>query len=210
MKRIVVAEDDRSIREMIAEWLIEEGYEVSQAYDGQQALDCILGGDAFDLLMTDVNMPEKTGLELINELGEKEYVIPVLVHSTFCSLENVTYVGRIDFLSKPSTYSDFFSAVERMIGKPDGLRRIIDTSAIDLCDPMIKFELDQDLKRMDHLRYLPDGVDAYSAKVNPSTQTYSEMLHRFLFEVQYGNIVGKDFVAEGEPVMYQSEGLPMI
>jgi CheY-like chemotaxis protein len=205
MKRIVVAEDTEPTRKGITRMLIQARYEVSPTCNGQEALDCILNGGLFDLLMTDVNMPEKTGFELVNELGERGYTLPVLVSSTFVDISSLVYGGRIDLLSKPYDTRDLVPAVERIIGTSDGLRRIIDTSDIDLDAPLTKCYLDRDLKKMDHLRDLPEGVDAYSVKVMPSDEE-----HKFVFEVQYGNIVGKEFVPEGEPVMYQSEGLPII
>jgi len=65
---------------------------------------------------------------------------------------------------------------------------------------------------MDHLEHvdMPDGCDVYRVKVLPSTQTYRLGLHRFRFEIQYGNLIGDEFEQKGETSFYQTETLPMI
>jgi hypothetical protein len=92
------------------------------------------------------------------------------------------------------------------------LTRMLDTSGIDMNDPLIKSELEIDLRRMDRLKHeeMPDGVNAYNVIITPSTRTYSPLLHRFLFEIQYGCIIGNNFEPKGKPLRYQSETLPMI
>ncbi len=57
---------------------------------------------------------------------------------------------------------------------------------------------------------MPNDSDAYRVVVTPSTRTYYPGLHRFIFTVQYGNLVNGEFQPNGKPVMYQSETLPMI
>jgi len=96
------------------------------------------------------------------------------------------------------------------------LTRILDTTDIDVTDPeiqaYIQAELNTDLRRMDHLKHekKPEGSDAYRVKVMPSTQTYTPLFHRFRFEIQYGKLVNGELEPKGEPVLYQTETLPMI
>ena len=92
------------------------------------------------------------------------------------------------------------------------LTRILDTIEIDMNDPEIQSELRTDLRRMDRLKHeeMPEGSDAYRVKVMPSTRTYMSGLHRFRFEIQYGSLVNGEFEPKGEPVLYQTESLPMI
>ena len=92
------------------------------------------------------------------------------------------------------------------------LKRILDTSGIDMNDPEIKWELETDLRRMNRLPHknMPKNVDTYKVKVTPSTQTYMQGLHRFIFEIRYGMIKKGKFQPKGKHVLYQSETLPMI
>ena len=67
MARILAVDDSNSIRQMVSFCLQSAGHDVTQAEDGQAALD-IAKGDTFDLVLTDINMPRMDGLQLIREL----------------------------------------------------------------------------------------------------------------------------------------------
>ena len=91
------------------------------------------------------------------------------------------------------------------------LERILDTNAIDMEDSHIVYELNIDLKRMDKLEHynLSKSVTAYKVIVTPSTMTYGEGLHRFLFEIQYGyKKKNGEFKQIGKSLRTQSEALP--
>jgi len=92
------------------------------------------------------------------------------------------------------------------------LTRIIETAEIDMADPEIQAELETDLRRMDKLKHeeMPEFCDSFRVRVMPSLRTYRPGLHRFRFEIQYGNIVNGEFKPKGDLVEYQTETLPMI
>ena len=92
------------------------------------------------------------------------------------------------------------------------MKRIVDTSQIDTDNPLIRNELDIDLRRMNRLDHseAPDGADAYRVVVKPSSATYSEFLHRFIFEIQYGKFDGGEFIPLGEVLKKQTETLPFL
>jgi len=92
------------------------------------------------------------------------------------------------------------------------LKRIIDVSDIDITDLKIKGELETDFKRMEslNLENAPNNAEAYKVKVSPSIRTYMPGLHRFRFEIQYGNFINGEFKPVGEILFYQTETLPMI
>ena len=92
------------------------------------------------------------------------------------------------------------------------LTRIIDTSNVDMKDPLIQRELETDLRRMDRLRHdgAPENSNAYRVTVTPSVKTYYPGLHRFRFFIQYGELHGEQFKPIGDTVRYQSETLPML
>jgi len=93
------------------------------------------------------------------------------------------------------------------------LERIIDTSAIDITNSQIKYELEIDLERMNKLEHneAPKKANAYKVKVEPSQVTYSEMLYRFRFELQYGYLKkNKEFRPIGKSIKTQSEALPFL
>jgi DNA-binding response OmpR family regulator len=82
MKRILVVDDEESIRELYRAELAEEGYEVELAGDGLQALRRL---DAFrpDLVTLDVKMPGIDGIETLRRIREKHPTVPVILVTAF-------------------------------------------------------------------------------------------------------------------------------
>lgn len=74
--RILIAEDEKNIREGLAEFLTDCGYQIYQAEDGQQGLE-IFRNEKIDLALLDIKMPHMTGIELLKEI-RKTSDIPVL------------------------------------------------------------------------------------------------------------------------------------
>lgn len=82
MKKILVVDDEESIRELYRAELAEEGYEVDLAADGREALRRL---DAFrpDLVTLDIKMPSIDGIEILRRIREKNATIPVILVSAF-------------------------------------------------------------------------------------------------------------------------------
>jgi DNA-binding response OmpR family regulator len=76
--RILVVDDDRDIRQLSAEVLIHSGYEVDTAEDGKAGWEA-LQIKAFNLLITDNNMPKLTGVELVRRLRSARMALPVVM-----------------------------------------------------------------------------------------------------------------------------------
>ena len=70
MAKILVADDQESMRFIISSLLQEKGHAVTTAEDGQQAFD-LLQKENFDLVVADVNMPQLNGLEFLKQVREK-------------------------------------------------------------------------------------------------------------------------------------------
>ncbi|MDE6625337.1 MAG: response regulator transcription factor [Lachnospiraceae bacterium] len=67
MYQILVVEDDRNTHQVICEFLKEEGYTVTDAYDGEEAITYFYEG-RFDLVILDIMMPKKNGMEVLQEI----------------------------------------------------------------------------------------------------------------------------------------------
>jgi len=71
-RTIMTVDDSSSVRQMVKFTLQNEGYNVHEAVDGKDALEKITGLDKLDLLVTDLNMPNMDGIELIREVRKLE------------------------------------------------------------------------------------------------------------------------------------------
>ena len=78
MARILVAEDDRAVQSFVARALIHKGHKVTTADDGVQALEQ-LGADSFDLLITDIVMPQLDGIALALKVTKDYPDLPILL-----------------------------------------------------------------------------------------------------------------------------------
>ena len=102
-KRVLIVDDNKSIRTMVADYLVARGYEVVQASDGIKGLDCGLSSGA-DLIILDVVMPGIDGVRLCKLLREKGVTTPIIMlteKATIRDKEAGYGVGVDDYLAKP-------------------------------------------------------------------------------------------------------------
>ncbi|KGE70652.1 sigma-54-dependent transcriptional regulator [Spirochaeta lutea] len=100
---ILLAEDEKNIREGLAKNLELDGYQVYQAVDGQQALE-IMRQEEIDLVVTDLRMPRLSGEQLLNEVVQHWPSVAVIVltgHGTIETAVQAMRDGAFDFLTKP-------------------------------------------------------------------------------------------------------------
>ena len=117
MDKILCVEDERFLREDIAEELEDAGYEVLQAGDGGEALDMIIK-ERPDLVLSDITMPNVTGTELIVQL-RNDYPqfaeMPVIFLSALADRDDVldgVKLGADDYLTKPIDYELLTTKIE--------------------------------------------------------------------------------------------------
>lgn len=103
MKRILIIDDERSIRRALGEILAFEGYEVLEAEDGQIGL-AIIEQKSIDLIFCDIKMPGMDGLEVLELHHKKHPEIPVVMisgHGTIETAVEAIKKGAFDFIEKP-------------------------------------------------------------------------------------------------------------
>ncbi len=89
--RILVADDDRDFADSIAEILQMRGMKVEIVLDGQQAVDRVMSNDV-DVLIMDLCMPKKDGMDVIRELRSKGQEIPTIILTARADRDNVMSV----------------------------------------------------------------------------------------------------------------------
>jgi two-component system response regulator FlrC len=124
MARILVVDDEEGIRTFLAEALELDGHAVTQARDGRDALR-ILAREGFDLLLTDLNMPQVDGLELVRRVRADSpdmEVIVVTAHGTVASAVEAMRLGAFDYLQKPL---DSLEQISLLVGRALERRRLL-------------------------------------------------------------------------------------
>ena len=94
MKRILVVDDDSELRQVLAQTLVQAGYEVATAANGRQA-SALYRSQTPDIVITDMYIPDKDGLEALMELRGDFPEIKVIAISGAVSKDNVLQVASI-------------------------------------------------------------------------------------------------------------------
>jgi putative PEP-CTERM system response regulator len=103
MPNILVVDDKDSMRNMLSESLAEEGYQVDSAPDGRRALE-LVRKKSYDLVLTDLKMPDIDGLEVLSGVKEIDNDTSVIVMTAYGTIEDAVAamkMGAYDFITKP-------------------------------------------------------------------------------------------------------------
>ena len=101
--RILIVEDERALCDTLAKSLKQKGYEVDACYDGDSALDWLLA-EKYDLILLDLNLPGRDGMELLKALRERDRETRVLILSARSRISDKVEgldCGANDYLVKP-------------------------------------------------------------------------------------------------------------
>ena len=124
MPRVLVVDDNPHIRSMFRNCLERAGYEVDEAIDGDTALECYRTQPA-DLVMTDIAMPNKDGIEMIMDLWRDYPDVKIIAVSGSpratdprAHLEFAAIFGAMRTFRKPVDLNELLDAVRELIGAP--------------------------------------------------------------------------------------------
>ena len=101
--RILVVDDELSVRDSLKEWLEEEGFSVAMAGSGMEALE-MLAAEPFQLMLTDIKMPEMDGVELLKRARDMAPELCILMMTAYATVETAVEamkIGALDYLIKP-------------------------------------------------------------------------------------------------------------
>lgn len=121
MKRILIIDDDEMIRELLRQILEKEGYEIIEASDGSKA-SLILSEKPTDLVITDIIMPDKEGIETIRELKKDYPNVKIIAMSGGGRIGPIPYLkiaksmGACKTFTKPIHRLELIAAVKELIG----------------------------------------------------------------------------------------------
>ena len=115
--RILIVEDDREMRQLLADLLGEEGYDVVVSPDGPSALER-LHKESFDLTITDLMMPKMRGTDLVIKIKEIDPDAPVLLITAFGTIESAVEAmraGAFHYVTKPFRAEEILLHVSRAL-----------------------------------------------------------------------------------------------
>jgi DNA-binding response OmpR family regulator len=117
MSRILIAEDEPRIVRFLAKGLQAEGHTTASAADGDEALHLALTGE-FDLMLLDLGLPGRDGLDVLAEVRRCSLRLPVIVLTARSSTDDVVTgldTGASDYVSKPFRLAELLARVRRQL-----------------------------------------------------------------------------------------------
>ncbi len=216
-ERILVIEDEVSIREEIVDWLIFEGYDVFQARNGREGL-AVAKQERPDLILCDVVMPEMDGHEVLLEVRSTPELVDTLFIFVTAMVEKTNVrqgmnLGADDYIMKPFTAKDVLDAVRSRLAHKatrqqelqiqigsmeDALQderrqamlrsQLVGMFSHDFRTPLAVITMSASLLRNYEDRLTPDRKKEKFDQMISSTKQLTQMLDDVLFVVEMGNI----------------------
>ncbi|OGL44524.1 MAG: hypothetical protein A2161_13560 [Candidatus Schekmanbacteria bacterium RBG_13_48_7] len=116
---ILIVDDDRQLRIALEKVLIKSGYAISTAPNGIEAWEMVAEKD-FDLVISDIRMPEKGGIELLSNIKKYKPNIPVIVMTAFgepLSYHQAIENGAREYIHKPIKKDDMLKIVHHILNE---------------------------------------------------------------------------------------------
>jgi two-component system, NtrC family, response regulator AtoC len=140
MPNVMIVDDDAAIRGVLRDLLDDEGFEVTEAETGSSVTDALASDSAPDLIMMDVRMPDKSGIDVLKELNQPEDgPLPIIMMTAFGTSSiaiEAMQSGAYDYLTKPFDLDDVMLTVRRFFDRKKLSDQIEELSSrLDKPDP---------------------------------------------------------------------------
>ena len=115
MPRLLIVEDEDSHRELYAEELEEEGYEIIRAENGSVAVE-LAKKNSFDLIIMDIRMPEMDGIEALGKVISMNKKIPVIIYTAYSNYKSNFMTWTADaYLTKSSNLDELKDKIKELL-----------------------------------------------------------------------------------------------
>ena len=117
--RILFAEDDDSIRPVVVRLLQEEGFDIEAVDDGTGAIEA-LGKKKFDLILLDIRMPIKTGMDVLEFMRENDIRTRIIMATALNDMQTAVQtlkLGANDFITKPYSIETLVNCIHKVLDK---------------------------------------------------------------------------------------------
>src|SRR5580692_5220116 len=115
--RLLIAEDERRVRSVLCRGLSEEGFEVSESFDGNSALSLALRGGV-DLLLLDWMLPGLSGLDVLKALRRAQNIVPVVMLTARDEIRDRSLAlneGADDYVLKPFAFEELLARIRAVL-----------------------------------------------------------------------------------------------
>ncbi len=119
MKKILIIDDDKSIRKALREILIEEGYKVEEATDGHEGYH-LIKSNKYDCVLSDIKMTKMDGITMLDKINKDNILVPIIMISGHGSTETAVEAvrkGAFDYISKPPDLNRLLITIRNAIDK---------------------------------------------------------------------------------------------
>ncbi len=162
MARILVCDDDKEIVEAIDIYLTQEGYEVSKAYDGMEALN-VMNSEKIDLLVIDVMMPKLDGIRATLKIRENNNVPIIILSAKSEDADKILglNIGADDYVTKPFNPLELVARVKSQLrrytklGSTAGVKNdnVYSTGGLMINDDLKEVTVDGEAVRLTPIEY---------------------------------------------------------
>jgi two-component system response regulator AtoC len=114
-RRILVADDDAAIRDLLKELLVSEGYAVVEARSGREVLQLVSQAPP-ELMLLDLRLPDSDGMEVMRRLKERDLAVPTILITAFGTSSaaiQAIQLGAYDYITKPFELDDVLLTIQR-------------------------------------------------------------------------------------------------
>ena len=199
MSKILIVEDEAAIRRVLSKILSEEdkSYEIEEACNGEEAIEKIKKID-FDLILCDIKMPKKDGLEVLletKELKPETRVVMISGHGDLDTAVQAMKLGAFDYISKPPDLNRLLNTV----------RNSLETKDKNLSETKIE---KKEIKKKQSLDFQMIGESEPIKKIKEMIDKVAPTDVRVLITGANGS--GKELVARALPLGSERASFPMI
>ncbi len=194
MSNILIIDDERPIRNAMRDILEYENYKVDEAEDGQAGLDKIKQG-GYDLILCDIKMPKKDGIEVLTEITQEGIDIPIVMisgHGTIETAVDAIKQGAFDYIAKPLDLNRLLITV----------RNALDRSVLVAETKQLKKKVDKN--KLTDIVGESDAIMEVKNLINKVAATDARVL------ITGGNGTGKELVARSIHQNSNRKGAPFI
>lgn len=163
--RLLIVEDDQILREMLEHYLKTDGFTVDVAVNGRDGYEKHKQ-NSYDLIITDLNMPQMTGIELVQKVREFDDFVEFIIVTGYATLESAVEavrIGAFDYIVKPFKLDELRVAVKNACDKI-----MLKKTNRELLEKLKGFHEEID-------RYKLDQANAYMEKITKELESLARL-----------------------------------